>query len=180
MTDPSVSTICLPSVSSITLSAGEWPPVGITVSVAVGWGRLSENGLTASTLQQVTMQTVDRWSSICSPVIANWSVQFCATAPYKDTCQGDSGGSLMAFTSSKQWVLVGATSSGIGCARPYYAGSYTRIAAYQTWISSITDGQFINPTSSSLTLPAICIATAHYRSTVSFVLVSIVFLFGAM
>jgi len=33
MTDPYVSSICLPSVSSSILSSGEWPPAGTTVSV---------------------------------------------------------------------------------------------------------------------------------------------------
>ncbi len=33
MTDPFVSQICLPSVSSTVLSSGEWPPAGTTVSV---------------------------------------------------------------------------------------------------------------------------------------------------
>jgi secreted trypsin-like serine protease len=32
LNDPYVSAICLPSVSSSTLSAGEWPPVGTSVS----------------------------------------------------------------------------------------------------------------------------------------------------
>ncbi|CAF4048316.1 unnamed protein product [Rotaria sp. Silwood1] len=105
MTDPGVSTICLPSVSSTTASTGEWPSPGTTVSSS-----LSQN-----------------------------------------TCQGDSGGPLMAFTSSQQWVLIGVTSSGFGCARANYPGSYTRIAAFQSWISSNTGGQFTNPTSSTLT-----------------------------
>ncbi|CAF3376444.1 unnamed protein product [Rotaria sp. Silwood1] len=127
MTDPAVSTICLPSVSSATLSAGEWPPAGTTVN----------------------------------------------------TCQGDSGGPLMAFTSNNQWVLVGATSSGIGCAQANYAGSYTRVAAYQSWISTTTVGQYTSSTSSSLIsstteidLTAKCAAPAHFRSTLSLELVS--------
>ncbi len=33
MTDPYVSQICLPSVSSTVLSSGEWPPAGTTVSI---------------------------------------------------------------------------------------------------------------------------------------------------
>ncbi|CAF4938883.1 unnamed protein product, partial [Rotaria sp. Silwood1] len=37
MSDPYVRSICLPSISQATLSAGEWPPVGTNV-VAVGWG----------------------------------------------------------------------------------------------------------------------------------------------
>ncbi|CAF1257260.1 unnamed protein product [Rotaria sp. Silwood1] len=82
ITDRSVSTICLPSVNLSTLSASEWPPPGTRV-VAVGWGRLSENGLTASILQQVTMRTVDHRSLMCSSVINDWSVQFCAMASYK-------------------------------------------------------------------------------------------------
>jgi secreted trypsin-like serine protease len=32
MSDPYVSQICLPSISSATLAAGEWPPVGTSVS----------------------------------------------------------------------------------------------------------------------------------------------------
>lgn len=52
-----------------------------------------------------------------------------------DTCQGDSGGPLMLFTSSQQWVLVGITSFGRGCAQPGYAGVYTRTAAYIDWIN---------------------------------------------
>jgi secreted trypsin-like serine protease len=32
LSDPAVSTICLPSISSATLSAGEWPPVNTSVS----------------------------------------------------------------------------------------------------------------------------------------------------
>ena len=63
---------------------------------------------------------------------------------YSDTCQGDSGGPLMIFTSSEQWVLVGLTSFGFGCAQPGYAGVYTRIPAYVNWINS-----FINDTDNS-------------------------------
>jgi len=46
--------------------------------VAVGWGRLSENGALPSTLQQVTLQTVDYRASTCAPSIADWHVQLCA------------------------------------------------------------------------------------------------------
>ena len=59
-----------------------------------------------------------------------------------DTCQGDSGGPLMMFTSSGQWVLVGITSYGIGCARPTSAGIYTRVAVYENWIRSVTGGAY--------------------------------------
>ncbi|CAF3826325.1 unnamed protein product [Rotaria sordida] len=186
MADPAVSAICLPSISSATLSAGEWPPAGTTV-VAVGWGRLSEGGYVSSTLQQVTMQTVDRQSSTCTSVARSWSFQLCAASTCKDTCQGDSGGPLMAFTTNNQWVLVGATSNGIGCARENYAGVYTRIAAYQAWIQSITSGQFISLTSSSLMSPtteidltATCAAPVHYRSVLFFALIPALVFLGIM
>ncbi|CAF4679131.1 unnamed protein product [Rotaria sp. Silwood1] len=140
MSDPYVSSICLPSVSQATLSAGEWPPVGTNV-VAVGWGRLSEGGSLPSTMQQVTVQTIDYRASTCNQTMANWYLQFCAGVSDggKDTCQGDSGGPLMMFNGNNQWVLVGVTSSGIGCARAAYSGMYTRVAAYQEWIQSYTD-----------------------------------------
>lgn len=53
----------------------------------------------------------------------------------------------MMFTKSRQWVLVGITSYGIGCALPGFAGVYTRIAAYQKWIASMTGNAYINATS---------------------------------
>ena len=65
-----------------------------------------------------------------------------------DTCQGDSGGPLMMFTTSSQWVIVGLTSYGIGCANASYAGVYTRVAYYQSWIAtkmSAYGSSYINP-----------------------------------
>ena len=59
-----------------------------------------------------------------------------------DTCQGDSGGPLMMFTSSRQWVLVGLTSFGEGCAKPQFSGVYTRVAPYESWIRFHTDGSY--------------------------------------
>ena len=70
-----------------------------------------------------------------------------------DTCQGDSGGPLMIFSTSNQWVVIGVTSYGYGCARASYAGIYTRVAYYQSWISSTMSGSTpTNPTSSSYTV----------------------------
>ncbi len=66
-----------------------------------------------------------------------------------DTCQGDSGGPLMIFTQSQQWELVGLTSYGIGCAEPNYAGVYTRVAAFQSWIASTTGNAYTIPSSSN-------------------------------
>ncbi len=68
-----------------------------------------------------------------------------------DTCQGDSGGPLMMFTSSRQWLLVGLTSYGEGCAEPAYSGVYTRVAAFQSWINLNTNGSVSTLTSSTST-----------------------------
>jgi secreted trypsin-like serine protease len=99
-----------------------------------------------------------------------------------DTCQGDSGGPLMAFTASNQWVLVGATSNGIGCANPNYAGIYTRIANYQSWINSTTSGSYSTSTSLSLTsatteidLSAKCSAHIHHVSRVVSIVALVIF-----
>ncbi|CAF3204398.1 unnamed protein product, partial [Rotaria sp. Silwood2] len=150
MSSSAVKIICIPYVSSTTLSAGEGPPAGLSV-VAVGWGTLSEGGSLPSTLQQVTVKTVDYRGSTCSSVLNNRLVQFCAgvSGGGKDTCQGDSGGPLMMFTTSSQWELVGVTSYGIGCARAAYAGVYTRVAYYQDWIRITTGGTYTNATSST-------------------------------
>lgn len=48
----------------------------------------------------------------------------------------------MMFTPSNQWVLVGVTSYGQGCARAEYSGIYTRVAVYESWINSVTGGSY--------------------------------------
>ncbi len=117
---------------------------------------MSENGSISSTLQQVTLAIIDYRTSTCSPLINDYRLQLCASVadgskgnyldyllfPYyflsilTDTCQGDSGGPLMMFSSNNQWILIGLTSYGEGCAQPGYAGVYTRVAAFQDWINS--------------------------------------------
>lgn len=54
-----------------------------------------------------------------------------------DTCQGDSGGPLMMFTSNQQWITVGITSAGYGCARAGYAGIYTHVGYFVAWMRSM-------------------------------------------
>ncbi|UJR15740.1 hypothetical protein I4U23_002675 [Adineta vaga] len=149
LTNSTIKPICIPSVDSATLAAGEWPPVGLYV-VAVGWGTLWESGSLPLYLQQVTVQTIDYRASICSSVVRNSQTQLCAGVygGGKDTCQGDSGGALMMFTASNQWILVGLTSYGNGCARADAMGVYTRVAAYQDWIREITGSAYTNPSSS--------------------------------
>lgn len=54
----------------------------------------------------------------------------------------------MMFTTSKQWVLIGLTSYGDGCARANAMGVYTRVAAYQDWIRQTTGSAITTPSAS--------------------------------
>ncbi|CAF0959135.1 unnamed protein product [Adineta ricciae] len=141
MTDITLGQICLPNSSS-----NDYPLTNTSL-VAIGWGRLWQNGPESLTLQQVILKAIAAKQSSCSPLVTDSSKQLCAGVENsrKDTCQGDSGGPLMLFTASQQWVIVGLTSFGYGCAIPQYSGVYTRISAYVDWIK-----QFINMTDTSL------------------------------
>jgi len=44
-----------------------------------------------------------------------------------DTCQGDSGGPMFKRNAANEWIQVGITSWGIGCARPQQPGVYTEV-----------------------------------------------------
>ncbi len=67
----------------------------------------------------------------------------------------------MMFTSSNQWILAGVTSNGIGCGEAAYSGLYTRVAAYQSWISTNTNGAVSTVTISASTIRS----TSTTRST---------------
>lgn len=41
----------------------------------------------------------------------------------------------MFFNSNRQWILVGLTSTGAECASPLFPGVYTRIGAFNQWIT---------------------------------------------
>ena len=154
--------------------------------MAVGWGTTSSGGSVSTSLRQVTMSTIAATASMCVSVLNDVTRQFCAGIQCGgrgeivlkdsliyclrylcviDTCQGDSGGPIMIFTTSNQWVIVGVTSYGIGCAGASYAGVYTRIAYYQNWISSTMSAyshSYINPASSGYTVSSVingCITT---------------------
>ncbi|WP_224364172.1 serine protease [Hyalangium versicolor] len=112
---------------------GSDPAAGAS-AITAGWGTTSEGGSISSQLRQVTVPIVARstaqsqygTSSITTNMIAAGLTQGGA-----DACQGDSGGPL-----TVGGTLVGITSWGNGCARANYAGIYTRVGNYVSWIQA--------------------------------------------
>ncbi|CAF4202577.1 unnamed protein product [Adineta steineri] len=58
----------------------------------------------------------------------------------------------MMFSSSSQWVLVGLTSNGLGCAEAAYSGIYTRVATFVSWIDTNTNGSVLSGIGSNSTI----------------------------
>jgi hypothetical protein len=96
--------------------------------LATGWGELSyRSGLFPLDLQSVQVPLVDRTncndSNSYSGQITDRMICAGRDTGGIDTCQGDSGGPL-----TKNGVLTGITSWGVGCAFPNLFGVYTRVS----------------------------------------------------
>ena len=63
----------------------------------------------------------------------------------KDACQGDSGGPLVVSKGpgDNSAIIFGIVSWGEGCARLRYAGVYTRVTKYLSWIRGKMKGIFL-------------------------------------
>ncbi|XP_044126103.1 LOW QUALITY PROTEIN: ovochymase-2-like [Bufo gargarizans] len=115
--DKDIQPACLPSPDDVF-------PTG-TLCMALGWGRLQENGRLPSSLQKVVLPLIEyrRCLSIMETVDRRLAFEtvVCAGFPEggKDACQGDSGGPFLCQRSQGRWVLVGVTSWGLGCARKW-------------------------------------------------------------
>ncbi|XP_077303196.1 serine protease 33-like [Lithobates pipiens] len=142
--------ICLPS-SFITF------PCGMECWVT-GWGKTSYNGsMPANGILQKVMvplidyKTCDQMYHIGSSENANTVIvqdeKICAgyRNGQKDSCEGDSGGPLVCKVQGV-WYQIGLVSWGEGCAMPNRPGVYTLVTAYQAWISSYVQVNFVNVT----------------------------------
>ncbi|ESZ97057.1 putative Trypsin [Sclerotinia borealis F-4128] len=115
---------------------GSDPVVGSTVTTA-GWGLTSESGSTLpSALRKVSVPVISRTS--CQAEYGTSAVttnMFCAGLAVggKDSCSGDSGGPIIDAATG---VLQGTVSWGQGCAEAGYAGVYSRVGNYVTYIKA--------------------------------------------
>ncbi|MCP4099291.1 MAG: serine protease [Planctomycetaceae bacterium] len=125
-----------------------WLYSSYTALNVAGWG-ITENGAASSVLQRVRMPYVDRatCSNAYSAAAASGAIlpgMICAgySSGGYDSCQGDSGGPLTYVPAdsitgpSKNPVLAGVVSWGIGCAEPNLYGVYTSVLAYRGWMDA--------------------------------------------
>ncbi|MGW6919206.1 S1 family peptidase [Kitasatospora sp. NPDC054939] len=104
-----------------------------------GWGAAREGGAQQRYLLKASVPFVDdatcsraypglvTGASLCAGYVAQGGV---------DTCQGDSGGPMFRRDGSGNWIQVGITSWGQGCARPNYPGVYTQVSTYASAIAA--------------------------------------------
>ncbi|XP_072742533.1 venom serine protease-like [Anoplolepis gracilipes] len=106
---------------------------------ALGWGLLGFGGSKPNTPQKVELNVInlDKCKNYYLDVTDK---NICTYTPGKDTCQMDSGGPLLwQDPETHNLVLVGITSSGIGCASDDPSVN-TRVGVYIDWIKSVTPG----------------------------------------
>lgn len=128
--------ICLPT-KSVSSYAGK-------MATVVGWGTTSEGGNSLpDELQGVGVPVISNWRCLLAYPLPNFPIrggQICAGFPDggKDSCQGDSGGSLAApsIEDGSRWIQLGVTSWGMGCARRGKPGVYTRVSSQLDWIQA--------------------------------------------
>jgi secreted trypsin-like serine protease len=111
--------------------------------VVMGWGQVREDSLKQERrLHFADVPIVP--DSNCAVAYQKAGVKLvaddsiCAGTPTADTCQGDSGGPMVGRDAGGDWVQVGITSWGLGCARDGYPGVYTQITKFRTEIAAAT------------------------------------------
>lgn len=106
-----------------------------TFTVA-GWGAASEGGPQERFLLKAQVPFIDDAQCASAGGIYVGLVpaqEICAgnwDSGGVDTCQGDSGGPMLNKDTAGNWVLVGLTSWGNGCARPENPGVYAQVSFF--------------------------------------------------
>lgn len=122
---------------SISLGDGSIGEAAGDLLTTAGWGRLSENGALASSLQKVVVTGRSQLSCrLQYGISAITNEMICAgeVEGGKDTCQGDSGGPLFIQNPQGEYFQVGVTSWGAGCANANAFGVYARVSEFAGFV----------------------------------------------
>ncbi len=154
------------NVKAIPIVTAEHASEGIqdpgTLATITGWGATSEGGSAANILQVAQVPVVSNADAMNTGAYNQGQItddMICAGYLGQggiDACQGDSGGPFVvpAEDSPIGFRLAGATSWGIGCARPNYPGIYARVSHFQPWIEQVTNLSWEGPGASGVANPS--------------------------
>ncbi len=112
-------------------------PGDFTPAVITGWGTLSYEGISPAVVREANIEILSNyWCRYYGPAY-NYTSMLCGgTQDYsKDSCQGDSGGSLFVEKNGEA-ILTGVTSWGNECAKDGFPGVYARLSSLNTWITA--------------------------------------------
>ncbi|XP_028405320.1 uncharacterized protein LOC114527820 isoform X2 [Dendronephthya gigantea] len=131
---PQVRTICLPNEDENTDFENK-------THFVVGWGNIIDTPkyTRSNYLKELRMDIIPKVTCNRSYGGNITQRQVCAAHPGggQDACFGDSGGPLQYMNEDGKWVLSGAVSWGIGCARKNLYGVYTNVKALLPFIHKI-------------------------------------------
>ncbi len=112
------------------------------IGIVAGWGLTRDGGAISNVLRNVTVQIVGK-EDCTSPASYGAAItdnMVCAgfAEGGKDSCQGDSGGTLMIPDGKGHLLFGGIVSWGEGCGRPGKYGIYTFLSNYASWVQNAT------------------------------------------
>ncbi|UJR25836.1 hypothetical protein I4U23_007186 [Adineta vaga] len=114
--------------------------------VMVGWGSTQYGStIVSNTLQQVSIDVIDKNDTKCLQTIHDVNKQFCAMKSGRDPCHGDLGGPIFQWKGT-YWDQVGITSYGGQCDQIGTPGIFTRLASYFNWMESIINSSLTTTT----------------------------------
>lgn len=107
------------------------------IATLLGWGDMQEgSGQGSEELRRVRVPiTSQAYCRTAYPGLTANMICAGTRSGGRDACQGDSGGPMVVQDDQGNWLQVGVTSFGRGCARPNTPGVYARVSRYLTWIA---------------------------------------------
>lgn len=139
----------------------------------IGWGYVDPaTRQTAETLQEASLPLVE--NGRCNQVMGDAGTgpidarRVCAgqNEGGVDSCNGDSGGPLLAADGRANWVQVGIVSYGVAeCGKAKSFGVYTRVAAFAPWIERNLAIVPTSPAPKPVTPPTLALGSAARAPT---------------